>query len=152
MRVELPGPTVKLRAQRAALGEPVAVAGYPLRGLLSGFNLTTGNLSSLSGMGGDTRLVQITAPVQPVNSGGPMLDSSGNLMGVVVSKLNAIKAAKLTGDIPQNVNIAINANVLRSFLDAQGVEYDTVSSDKAVPTTVIAERAKGFTVLVECWN
>ena len=103
-------------------------------------------------MGGDTRLVQITAPVQPVNSGGPMLDSSGNLMGVVVSKLNAIKAAKLTGDIPQNVNIAINANVLRSFLDAQGVEYDTVSSDKAVPTTVIAERAKGFTVLVECWN
>ena len=152
LRVELPGPAGKLRARRAALGEPVAVAGYPLRGLLSGFNLTTGNLSSVSGMRGDTRLVQITAPVQPGNSGGPMLDSSGNLMGVVVSKLDAIKAAKLTGDIPQNVNFAINANVLRSFLDAQGVDYETANSDKAVPNTAIAERAKGFTVLVECWN
>ncbi len=111
--VDLPGPSASLRAQRTAVGEPVAVAGYPLRGLLSGFNMTTGTLSSLSGIGGDTRLLQITAPVQPGNSGGPMLDSAGNLMGVVVSKLNAIRLAKITGDIPQNVNFAIHANVLR---------------------------------------
>lgn len=147
-----PGASTSLRAQRASVGEPVAVAGYPLRGLLSGFNMTTGSLSSLSGMGGDTRLVQITAPVQPGNSGGPVLDSAGNLMGVVVSKLDAIKAAKLTGDIPQNVNFAINANVLRSFLDANSVEYETANSDKALLSTVIAEKAKGFTVLVECWK
>lgn len=114
--------------------------------------MTTGTLSSMSGMGGDTRLVQITAPVQPGNSGGPMLDSAGNLMGVVVSKLNAIKAAKITGDIAQNVNFGINVNVLRSFLDANSVYYDTTTTDKAVPTTVIAEKAKGFTVLVECWK
>jgi S1-C subfamily serine protease len=152
LNVSLPGPSTRLRAQRAAVGEPVAVAGYPLRGLLSGFNMTTGNLSSLSGIGGDTRLVQITAPVQPGNSGGPVLDSAGNLMGVVVSKLDAVKAAKLTGDIPQNVNFAINVNVLRSFLDANSVDYDTASSDKALPSTAIADRAKGFTVLVECWK
>lgn len=152
LNATLTGPNTSLRAQRAAVGEPVAIAGYPLRGLLSGFNMTTGNLSSLSGMGGDTRLVQITAPVQPGNSGGPVLDSAGNLMGVVVSKLDAIKAAKLTGDIPQNVNFAINANVLRSFLDANSVEYDTASSEKALPPTVIADKAKSFTVLVECWK
>ena len=146
------GPSASLRAQRAAVGEPVAVAGYPLRGLLSGFNMTTGNLSSLSGVGGDTRMLQITAPVQPGNSGGPMLDSAGNLMGVVVSKLDAVKTAKITGDIPQNVNFAINANVLRSFLEAHGVEYETASSDKALPPTAIANKAKGFTVLVECWK
>lgn len=114
--------------------------------------MTTGNLSSLSGIGGDTRLVQITAPVQPGNSGGPVLDSAGNLMGVVVSKLDAVKAIKITGDIPQNVNFAINTNVLRSFLDANSVEYDTATSDKALATTAIAERAKGFTVLLECWK
>lgn len=149
----LPGTTrATLRAQRASVGEMVSVAGFPLSGLLSGFNMTTGNLSSMSGMGGDTRLVQITAPVQPGNSGGPMLDSAGNLMGVVVSKLDAIKAAKLIGDIPQNINFAINANVLRSFLDANGVDYDTASSDKPIATTAIAEKAKGFTVLVECWR
>jgi len=148
----LPGPSTTLRAQRAAVGEPLAVAGYPLHGLLSGFNMTTGNLSSLSGMGGDTRLVQITAPVQPGNSGGPVLDSAGNLMGVVVSKLDAIKAAKIPGDIAQNVNFAINANVLRSFFDANSVEYATASSDKPIASTAIAEKAKGFTVLVECWK
>ncbi len=152
LAVTLPGPSASLRAQRAAVGEPVAVAGFPLRGLLSGFNMTTGNLSSLSGMGGDTRLVQITAPVQPGNSGGPMLDSAGNLMGVVVSKLDAMKAAKLTGDIPQNVNFAINANVLRSFLDANSVDYDSASSGKLLLPTAIAEKARGFTVLVECWK
>lgn len=148
----LTGPHTTLRAQRASVGEPVAVAGYPLRGLLSGFNMTTGNLSSLSGIGGDTRLVQITAPVQPGNSGGPLLDSSGNLVGVVVSKLNAIKAAKLTGDIPQNVNFAINANVLRSFLEANSVDYETANSNQVLLTTAIADKAKSFTVLVECWK
>ncbi len=150
--VDLPGPSVSLRAQRAAVGEPVAVAGYPLRGLLSGFNLTTGNLSSLSGLGGDTRLMQITAPVQPGNSGGPALDSAGNLLGVVVSKLDAIRLAKITGDIPQNVNFAISANVLRSFLDANSVDYETASSVKPLLSTAIAEKARGFTVLVECWK
>lgn len=148
----LPGQIVKLRSQRAAVGEPVAVAGYPLRGLLSGFNMTTGIISSMSGIGGDTRLMQITAPVQPGNSGGPVLDSAGNLMGVVISKLDAIKAAKLTGDISQNVNFAIGANSLRSFLEANNVEYDSASSDKAIPSRSIADRAKGFTVLVECWK
>lgn len=81
-----------------------------------------------------------------------MLDSSGNLMGVVVSKLDAIKAARITGDIPQNVNFAINANVLRAFLEANSVEYEVASSDKPLPSTVIADKAKGFTVLVECWR
>ena len=150
--VDLPGPSVSLRAQRAAVGEPVAVAGYPLRGLLSGFNMTTGTLSSLSGLGGDTRYLQITAPVQPGNSGGPMLDSAGNLMGVVVSKLDAIRLAKITGDMAQNVNFAINVNVLRSFLDANSVDYDSASSNKPIPPTAIAEKARGFTVLVECWK
>lgn len=114
--------------------------------------MTTGNLSSLSGIGGDTRLSQITAPVQPGNSGGPVLDYSGNIMGVVVSKLDALQTAKITGDIPQNVNFSINLGVLRSFLDASSVEYDVVPSDKTLPTTVIADKAKGFTVLFECWK
>lgn len=152
LAVTLPGPSARMRTQRAAVGEPVAVAGYPLRGLLSGFNLTTGTLSSLSGLGGDTHYLQVTAPVQPGNSGGPMLDSAGNLMGVVVSKLDAIKLAKVTGDIPQNVNFAINVNVLRSFMDANSVDYENANSDKPLPATVIAEKARGFTVLVECWK
>ncbi len=78
--------------------------------------------------------------------------SAGNLMGVVVSKLDAIRLAKITGDIAQNVNFAINVNVLRAFLDANSVDYNSASSDKPLPPTAIAEKAKGFTVLVECWK
>lgn len=112
--------------------------------------MTTGNLSSLSGMGGDTRFLQITAPVQPGNSGGPMLDAAGNLMGVVVSKLDAIKLAKITGDMAQNVNFAIHANVLRTFLDTNNVDYESASSNQPLAPTAIAEKARGFTALVEC--
>ena len=152
LNVVLAGASASLRSQRVAVGEPVAVAGYPLRGLLSGFNMTTGNVSSMSGAGGDTRLLQISAPVQPGNSGGPALDSAGNLSGVVVSKLDALKTAKITGDIPQNVNFAINTSVLRAFLDANGVDYETASGVRPLLFTAIAEKAKGFTVLVECWK
>jgi S1-C subfamily serine protease len=73
-------------------------------------------------LAGDSRLLQISAPVQPGNSGGPLLDASANVIGVVVSKLDALRVAKATGDIPQNVNFALNANVLRAFLDANDVE------------------------------
>ena len=141
-----------IRAGRAQIGEQVVVAGYPLRGLLSGLNITTGNLSSVVGIAGDTRFVQISAPVQPGNSGGPLLDASGNVIGVVVSKLNAVKVAKLTGDIPQNVNFAITANVLRGFLDANGVDYKSGAAGPVIATPEIARRSQAFTVLIECWK
>jgi S1-C subfamily serine protease len=142
----------KLRTRRVLAGENVAVAGFPLRGVLSGFNITTGNVSSLSGMGGDTRFFQVSAPVQQGNSGGPMLDSSGSLMGIIVSKLDAVATARITGDIPQNVNFGLNFNTLRAFLDANGVEYENSIVETRMSTSDIAEKARGFTVLVECWK
>jgi TPR repeat protein len=148
----VPGPVAALRAQRALVGEAVMVAGFPLQGLLSGFQVTTGTLASLSGLGGDTSRFQLTAPVQPGNSGGPVLDATGRVMGVVVSKLNAIRTAQLTGDIPQNVNFAISGNALRSFLDANGIDYQTTSADRALANTGIAQQAQGFTVRIECWK
>src|ERR1700760_1355746 len=107
---------VKFRDHSIRSGDSVVAIGYPYHGLLSSdFTVTTGIVSSLSGFLNDSRLLQITAAVQPGNSGGPLLDTSGQLVGVVSSKLDAIKFANATGQIPENINFAIKTGALRDF-------------------------------------
>jgi S1-C subfamily serine protease len=67
----------------AALNSDVTVIGYPLSGLLGGLNVTRGAVSSLTGFQGDGTRMQITAPVQPGNSGGPVVDRRGAVVGVL---------------------------------------------------------------------
>ena len=134
-------------------GARIVVAGYPLRGLLAaGVNVSAGTVAALAGPGDDRRLIQITAPVQPGNSGGPVLDTAGNVVGAVVAKLNALKVARATGDIPQNVNFAVSAGTVRAFLDSEEVAYATAPSAAARSPEDVAAAARKFTVLVECWK
>jgi serine protease Do len=134
-------------------GSDVAVYGFPLAGTLStSGNIVTGNITALSGIGNDSRLFQISAPVQPGNSGGPVLDTHGSVIAVVVSKLNVLEMAKITGDIPQNVNFAIKANVATNFLEGIGINFQKTDPIEVLDTPTIADRAKGFTYLVECQN
>jgi len=133
------------------LGESVVAFGFPLTGSLSmEGNLTTGNVSALAGLGDDPKYLQITAPVQPGNSGGPLLDESGNLIGVITAKLDAMAIAKRTGDIPQNVNFAIKTEVLEAFLKSAGVRYEKNVSDRPLQVADIADIAKASTVRIEC--
>src|SRR5262249_24660616 len=78
-----------------------------------------GNVSALAGLRDDSRYLQISAPVQPGNSGGPLLDTSGHVIGIVTGELNAARVAKFTGDIPQNVNFGLKAEVAKTFLDSK---------------------------------
>lgn len=134
-------------------GADVVVIGYPLQGVVaSEANVTRGNVSALAGLDDDRRLFQITAPVQPGNSGGPVLDTSGHVVGVAVGKLDALQVALATGDIPQNVNFAVSAGTARAFLDAEDVPYETARSSDTLAPDDVAAKAKKFTVLVECWK
>ena len=81
-----------------------------------------------------------------------MLDTAGNVVGVVVAKLDALEIARSIGDIPQNVNFAVSAGSARVFLDDNGIPYETAPSDKPMESVEIAAAAKQFTVLVECWK
>ena len=94
--------------------------------------------------------MQITAPVQPGNSGGPLLGDNGSVVGVVVGKLDAVKVAEVIGDIPQNVNFAVSLGTLQSFLNANDVPYvlDDNGTTKS-PADITAEASR-YTVLVEC--
>jgi S1-C subfamily serine protease len=132
-------------------GEGVVVAGYPLPSVLqNGMNVTTGNVSALAGMGGNTALMQITAPVQPGNSGGPLLDMSGNVVGVIVSKLNAMRVAQATGDIPQNINFAVQGAVARLFLESNGTPAAELQSTADRKVGDVTDSARAFTFQVQC--
>jgi S1-C subfamily serine protease len=112
--------------------------------------VTTGIVSSLSGLLNDTRFLQISAAVQPGNSGGPLLSSNGEIVGVVAAKLNALKVARATGSIPENINFAIKTGALRDFLDNSVVPYQTAEMKAELKTTDIARNARGFTLLISC--
>jgi S1-C subfamily serine protease len=140
-----------IRATAIRPGEAVIAIGYPYHGLLtSDFTVTSGIVSSLSGILNDTRYLQISAAVQSGNSGGPLLDASGNVVGVVAEKLNALKFAKATGEIPENINFAIKTGAVRDFLDNSAVLYQTAEPKDELKTADIARNARGYTMLISC--
>ena len=132
-------------------GESIAVYGFPLPGALSSSgNIVSGDVTALAGLGDDARYFQISAPIQPGNSGGPLLDFSGLVIGIVNAKLNGIAVAEATGDLPQNVNFAIKESVITSFLEAHSVAYESRAPANKLDLPGVAERAQQFTALVVC--
>lgn len=153
----LQGPTAKfkdfaaIRDKAIRPGDAVVAIGYPFHGLLtSDFTVTAGIVSSLSGLLNDTRFLQISAAVQPGNSGGPLLDSKGQVVGMVAAKINALRFAKATGDIPENINFAIKTGTIRDFLDNSVVPYQTSDGKTDATTSDVARNARGYTLLISC--
>lgn len=136
----------------AMQGEDVLTYGYPLQGVLSSSGqLGAGMVSALAGLRDHPGQLQIDVPVQPGNSGGPLLDRHGQVVGVVVAKLNALRVAQMTGDIPQNINFAVKLAPLKALLDANRVHYKAGSpSARALSNQEVAKLARAFTTPVLC--
>jgi len=133
------------------VGEDIITLGYPLGPILGEtVKVTKGIMSSSTGLANDTSIMQITAPIQPGNSGGPVLDTSGNVVAVVSSKLNEIAMAQATGSLPQNVNFAIKSQTVGLFLDTHGIDYESKESVVKSETVDIAQGADDYTVRVTC--
>lgn len=131
------------------VGEEVVAVGFPHYGMYSTHpSITSGNVTSPVGMGDDSSRLQMTTPVQPGNSGGPLLDLSGHVVGVVVEKLNALAVAKVTGDIPQNINFAIRIPVVKSFLEINEIDFSSAESTQDMKVADIAEMALPAVALV----
>jgi S1-C subfamily serine protease len=145
----------RIRDRAIHSGDSVVAIGYPFHGLLtSDFTVTTGIVSSLSGLMNDTRFLQISAAVQPGNSGGPLIDTSGQIVGMVAAKLNAMKFVRATGNIPENINFAIKTGAIRDFLDNSVVPYETAEPKGELKgelkTAEIAGAARAYTLLISC--
>jgi hypothetical protein len=125
------------------LGENIYVFGFPVFPFLSSSgNFTAGTVTALAGPRDDSGLVQISAPVQPGNSGGPLLDKYGNVVGVVVGKIDAL----------QNVNFAIKSGIVLNFLFSNRAATKQVEASRELPSEEIAELANSFSVRVLCYN
>jgi TPR repeat protein len=134
-------------------GEQVVAFGFPLSGVLaSSGNLTIGNVTALAGLRNDERFLQTSTPIQPGNSGGPLLDMNGRVVGVTTASISTLKASAATGGaVPQNVNFAIKGDVVAAFLEKHGVSVSTTGgSSRAIKPADVGDRAKRFTVRVEC--
>ena len=133
------------------IGDEITVVGFPLGFVLgTGIKATTGNVSAMTGLLDDVAQMQITAPVQPGNSGGPVLDRSGNVVGIISSKLNEIVVAQVIGSLPQNVNFAIKSTIAQIFLDTNRVDYERRVSKQRLDIADIVEQATKYTAKVQC--
>lgn len=103
----------------ARVGERVISIGFPMPDLMgTAPKLTTGDISARSGIADDLRLYQFSAPIQGGNSGGPLLNDSGHVIGVVTAKLNVAYVAATRNTIPEGVAYAVKIAYLRPLLES----------------------------------
>jgi hypothetical protein len=125
------------------LGESIYVFGFPLTGLLSSAgNFAVGTITGLTGPSDDSQLLQISASVYPGNSGGPLIDKFGNVVGIIIGRITSL----------QNVNYAIKSTVAINFLSSNRVTPRAEETSRELPAEAIADLANSFTVRVLCYK
>lgn len=140
-----------LRSKDVELGESVLVAGFPFGDIFSNtIKVTGGMVSAVRGAGDNSGQFQMDAAAQSGNSGGPIYDENGNIVGVVVAQLNKLNVAKATGSLPENVNFGIKASTVRQFLTASGLPSKWSARSKKMSTKALAKIAKKQTLMVVC--
>jgi S1-C subfamily serine protease len=137
-------------ANRApVLGRPVFTLGYPAPEVMGqAVKMTSGQINSISGMQDDTRMLQISIPVQGGNSGGPVMGWDASVLGVVDSKLEKLDPEG--HEPPQNVNYAVKSAYLKPMLDdlPDLGNYEPVKAAATQEETIAAVREAVFMLLV----
>jgi len=133
--------------RKANLGQAVSTVGFPMPYLM-GINPKAGEgiINSLSGIKDDIRSFQVSIPIQPGNSGGPLLNEKGQVIGIISSKLNELYAINYKGTIMQNVNYAVKISYLMSASPIP-IQY---SNDKEILSTQeVVRRANNAVVFIK---
>ena len=136
----------------ADLLEEIYVAGYPFgKAVSSSVKVTRGVVSALSGLGDNYSNIQIDAALQPGNSGGPIINNKGNVVGIAVSKLDYEKVMEAFGTIPENTNFGIKSSVLQTFVKSNNLNLPQTKSRGVISTKQIGDKVKNATVYLGCW-
>ena len=146
-----PAATLPLGQKNPALMDEIYVAGFPFGSAISSsLKITKGIVSSLTGIGNNYAHIQIDAALQPGNSGGPIFNNKGNVVGVAVAKLDLKAVVEAFGVVPENTNFGIKSNVVSNFLAANNIatkkpNATAISKDELVKTVSDA------TYYLSCW-
>lgn len=133
------------------LGEDVMAAGFPYAEML-GINLKTtfGNVTSLAGLGNNVSEFQLSAPIQPGNSGGPIISQSGAVIGVVTARLNDEYMLEKRREIGQLINFGVKSNVAAEFLRSHRIPIEFIGNDRNLSNAELAAEALDHTFLFVC--
>lgn len=137
------------------LGDRVFTLGYPLTSLQGqSIKFTDGSISSFSGMRDQPNVFQMTVPIQPGNSGGPLINSGGSVIGVVRGKLPDLKVVRDTNQLPQNVNYAVKSNYLIELLKSSRVSFTEASSksSNSKQLSEVSESIENAVVLINVYD
>ena len=146
-----PSTVLSLSNSTPELLQDIYVAGYPFgRRISTGVKVTKGIISSLTGIGNNFSRMQIDAAIQPGNSGGPILDDKGNVVGVAVAKLDIKKILKNFGVIPEDTNFGIKTNVVRNILESSGVSLSNASRS-SISKSKLGKMISDGTYYLSCW-
>ncbi len=128
-------PPLPLAGQRARLGTSVFTIGYPRIDILGKTpKLTAGLVSSINGLEDDPSRYQLSLPIQSGNSGGPLINMHGEVVGVITSMLGSIDASGNTSPL-SNVSYAVKVDFLRDMLNHQSLPT------RSMPSLVLADNA-----------
>ncbi len=132
-----------MRSEDVVGGEQIYIAGYPLGNMVSDqMKLGDGIVSATKGMDNDVSQFIVSSDIKRGNSGGPVYDSKGNVVGVAVSRLNVNRT--------DTINFAIKGSTVKQFLSAHNVPTKWSNRQENITTQDLYKIASKQTVMVVC--
>ena len=140
-----------LSDKNPSLLQDIYVAGFPFgNAISSSVKVTKGVVSSETGIGNNYSNIQIDAAIQPGNSGGPILDDYGNVIGVAVAKLAMEKIYEDFGVFPENTNFGIKSSVVENLIQAHNVNNPPPNTEE-INKSDLGYNIKQATLYLSCW-
>jgi hypothetical protein len=129
----------------------IYVAGYPFgQDMSTSVKVTQGIISSLTGVANNFSNLQIDAALQPGNSGGPIMNNKGNVVGVAVAKLDLEKIVDNYGVVPENVNFGVKSNLVINILESENIKLLNPNAD-TIPNKELVKLITEGTYYLSCW-
>ena len=131
--------------------QDIYVAGFPFgKKISTSIKITKGIISSLTGIGNNYSNFQIDAAIQPGNSGGPILNEKGNVVGIAVAKLDLKYTQKNFGVFPENTNFGIKTSIVKSMLESENLKL-ALPNEKTISKIQLGKKITDSTYYLSCW-